>query len=92
MIITPHVGGQGAWRIDNMTGCSAQNLRRWQAGLPLVNYFDPTSGSVFPFAAAGYPLWGDDVMSTMIGIDSPATVASLGRNPSSPNAIIGLTL
>ena len=38
VIITPHVGGQSSWRIDNMTHLFCRNLRRWQAGLPLVNY------------------------------------------------------
>ena len=37
LIITPHVGGQSARRIDNMTDFFCENLRRDSAGEPLVN-------------------------------------------------------
>ena len=58
VIFTPHVGGQSAWRIDNMTKCFCENLRRWQAGEPLVNFLtDKRLG--FPIRGAGYPLWTD---------------------------------
>jgi phosphoglycerate dehydrogenase-like enzyme len=58
VIITPHVGGQSSWRIDNMTHLFCRNLRRWQAGLPLVNYLsDKQLG--FPIRGGGYPLWGE---------------------------------
>ncbi len=58
VIITPHVGGQSSWRIDNMTHLFCRNLRRWQAGLPLVNFLsDKRLG--FPIRGAGYPLWGE---------------------------------
>jgi D-3-phosphoglycerate dehydrogenase len=58
VIITPHVGGQSAWRIDNMTNLFCRNLRRWQAGLPLINYLaDKRLG--FPMRGGGYPLWGE---------------------------------
>jgi phosphoglycerate dehydrogenase-like enzyme len=58
VIITPHVGGQSSWRIDNMTQLFCRNLRRWQSGLPLVNYLsDKRLG--FPIRGAGYPLWGE---------------------------------
>ena len=58
VIITPHVGGQAAWRIDNMTDLFCRNLGRWQAGLPLVNYLsDKRLG--FPIRGGGYPLWGE---------------------------------
>ncbi len=60
VIFTPHVGGQSAWRIDNMTKCFCENLRRWQAGEPLVNFLtDKRLG--FPIRGAGYPLWTDVV-------------------------------
>jgi len=36
-IITPHVGGQRASRIDDMTRLLCENLRRYQAGERLVN-------------------------------------------------------
>ncbi len=58
VIITPHVGGQSRWRIDNMTRLFCRNLRRWRAGLPLVNYLsDKRLG--FPIRGGGYPLWGE---------------------------------
>ena len=37
VIITPHVAGQSARRIDNMTDFFCENLRRYQAGEPLRN-------------------------------------------------------
>jgi phosphoglycerate dehydrogenase-like enzyme len=58
VIITPHVAGQGAWRIDNMTELFCRNLRRWQAGQPLINHLsDKRLG--FPIRGAGTPIWGD---------------------------------
>jgi D-3-phosphoglycerate dehydrogenase len=58
VIITPHVGGQAAWRNDKITDLFCRNLRRWQEGLPLVNYLsDKRLG--FPIRGLGYPLWGD---------------------------------
>jgi phosphoglycerate dehydrogenase-like enzyme len=58
VIITPHVGGQAAWRIDKMTDLFCQNLKRRQAGLPLINYLtDKRLG--FPIRGRGYPIWGD---------------------------------
>jgi phosphoglycerate dehydrogenase-like enzyme len=58
VIITPHVGGQAAWRIDAMTRLFCRNLRRWQEGLPLVNFLaDKRLG--FPIRGGGYPLWGE---------------------------------
>ncbi|OHB68168.1 MAG: phosphoglycerate dehydrogenase [Planctomycetes bacterium RBG_13_63_9] len=61
VIITPHVGGQSARRIDDMTDLFCCNLRRRQAGQPLINYLsDKTPG--FPIRGAGIPLWGNDGM------------------------------
>jgi D-3-phosphoglycerate dehydrogenase len=58
VIITPHVGGQAAWRIDAMTNLFCRNLRRWQEALPLINYLsDKRLG--FPIRGAGAPLWGE---------------------------------
>jgi D-3-phosphoglycerate dehydrogenase len=58
VVITPHVGGQSAWRSDNMTRLFCRNLQRWRLGLPLVNYLvDKRLG--FPVRGAGYPLWGE---------------------------------
>jgi D-3-phosphoglycerate dehydrogenase len=56
VIITPHVGGQAAWRIDTMTDLFCRNLERWQAGLPLINYLsDKHLG--FPIRGGDYPIW-----------------------------------
>lgn len=44
VIITPHVAGQSAWRIDDMTDFFVENLRRWQAGEPLRNLVDKRLG------------------------------------------------
>ena len=58
VIITPHVGGQAAWRIDTMTDLFCRNLERWQAGLPLINYLsDKHLG--FPIRGGGFPIWGE---------------------------------
>ncbi len=58
VIITPHVGGQAAWRIDTMTDLFCQNLQRWQKHQPLINYLsDKHLG--FPIRGGGYPIWGD---------------------------------
>ena len=58
VIITPHVGGQAAWRIDAMTDLFCQNLRRWQTSQPLINYLsDKHLG--FPIRGKGNPIWGD---------------------------------
>jgi D-3-phosphoglycerate dehydrogenase len=60
VIITPHVGGQSSWRIDTMTDLFCRNLRRWQAGLPLINYLaDKRLG--FPIRGGGAPIWGESL-------------------------------
>ncbi len=38
LIITPHVGGQSARRIDDMTNLLCENLRRYLKGEPLYNF------------------------------------------------------
>jgi len=50
VIITPHVGGQSARRIDQMTDFFCENLRCRQAGLPLNNLVDKRLG--FPVRVA----------------------------------------
>jgi len=56
VIITPHVGGQARWRIDEMTRLFCENLRRWQSGEVLINYLsDKRLG--FPVRGSGVPLW-----------------------------------
>ncbi|MDX1963656.1 MAG: D-2-hydroxyacid dehydrogenase [Pirellulales bacterium] len=51
MLITPHVAGQSARRIDNMTNFFCENLRRYQTGEPLLNLVDKRLG--FPIRRAG---------------------------------------
>ena len=53
LVITPHVGGQAAGRIDAMTDFFCDNLRRWLRGLPLANLVDKRLG--FPEPAATRP-------------------------------------
>ena len=48
VIITPHVGGQSARRIDDMTNFLCANLHRHQRGEPLANLVDKR---------LGYPKW-----------------------------------
>ena len=62
VLITPHVGGQCARRIDDMTDLFCENLRRWKTGEPLVNYLT-NKRLGFPIRGAGYPLWTDLVAS-----------------------------
>jgi phosphoglycerate dehydrogenase-like enzyme len=58
VIITPHVGGQSLTRPDDITRMFCENLRRWRAGDPLINYLaDKKLG--FPIRAAGALLWAD---------------------------------
>ncbi len=52
VIITPHVAGQSARRIDDMTNFFCRNLKRYLAGQPLVNLVDKQHG--FPFRGPGY--------------------------------------
>ncbi|MBL9091549.1 MAG: D-2-hydroxyacid dehydrogenase [Planctomycetaceae bacterium] len=48
VIITPHVGGQSKWRIDDMTDFFCDNLRRRKQNLPLINLVDKR---------LGFPAW-----------------------------------
>jgi len=57
VIITPHVGGQAAWRIDDMTELFCRNLGRWRSGDPLINRLSEKSLG-FPIRGEGTPLWG----------------------------------
>ena len=51
VIITPHVAGQSARRMDDMTDFFCDNLRRYRAGEPLRNVVDKQLG--FPAPVAG---------------------------------------
>jgi D-3-phosphoglycerate dehydrogenase len=53
LLITPHVAGQSARRIDAMTDFFCDNLRRYLAGRPLRNLVDKTLGFPEPPAAGG---------------------------------------
>jgi D-3-phosphoglycerate dehydrogenase len=53
VIITPHVGGQSATRIDDMTSFFCDNLARYQAGAPLRNLVIKELGFPRPEPAAG---------------------------------------
>jgi phosphoglycerate dehydrogenase-like enzyme len=44
LLITPHVAGQAATRIDRMTQFFIQNLVRYQNGQPLLNSVDKQLG------------------------------------------------
>ena len=56
VIITPHVGGQCATRNDDVTRLFCENLRRWKASEPLINYLsDKQLG--FPIRGRDEPLW-----------------------------------
>jgi D-3-phosphoglycerate dehydrogenase len=48
VIITPHVGGQAATRIDDMTNFFCDNLRRYLTGQPLRNLVDKRLGFPLP--------------------------------------------
>jgi phosphoglycerate dehydrogenase-like enzyme len=50
LVITPHVGGQAAGRIDAMTDFFCDNLRRWRRGQPLLNLVDKRLGFPEPSA------------------------------------------
>jgi len=56
LVITPHVGGQAARRIDAMTDFFCDNLRRYLANAPLRNVVDKRLG--FPGPDAGAPKGG----------------------------------
>lgn len=48
VIITPHVGAQSARRIDDVTDFFCENVRRFQAQLPLLNQVDKRLGFPVP--------------------------------------------
>lgn len=50
VLITPHVGGQSATRIDDMTHFFCENLHRWLSHRPLLNLVDKRLG--FPRACS----------------------------------------
>lgn len=55
VIITPHVGGQSARRIDDATRLFCENLRRYLRGEPLVNLVDQRLGFPIRLPAGDMP-------------------------------------
>jgi D-3-phosphoglycerate dehydrogenase len=55
LVITPHVGGQSARRIDAMTDFFCENLRRYLAGMPLRNLVDKRLGFPEPPVESPHP-------------------------------------
>jgi D-3-phosphoglycerate dehydrogenase len=53
IIITPHVGAQSLRRADNTTDLICENLRRYFAGKPLINFVDKRLGYPTPHARRG---------------------------------------
>ena len=53
VILTPHVAGQSARRIDDMTDFFCENLRRYLSGRPLLNLVDKRLG--FPVRGLAVP-------------------------------------
>ncbi len=53
VIVTPHVGGQRASRIDDMTDLFCENLKRYQDSRPLINEVDKQLG--FPAPGRSFP-------------------------------------
>lgn len=53
VIITPHVGAQSLRRADNTTDLVCENLRRYLAGRPLINWVDKRLGFPTPRARRG---------------------------------------
>jgi phosphoglycerate dehydrogenase-like enzyme len=60
VMITPHVAGQSARRIDNMTNLYCENLRRWRSHRPLINRLTEKRLG-FPIRSPQTPLWVDVV-------------------------------
>ena len=57
VIVTPHVGGQAAWRSDLTTDLFCRNLVRWQRNQPLINQL---SDKRLGFPVRGrVPLWDE---------------------------------
>jgi D-3-phosphoglycerate dehydrogenase len=52
VIITPHVGGQAATRIDDMTNFFCDNLKRYLSGQPLRNLVDKQLGFPMPMGTS----------------------------------------
>lgn len=55
LVVTPHVGGQAARRIDAMTDFFCDNLRRYLSGRPLMNLVDKRLGFPEPPAHTTAP-------------------------------------
>lgn len=60
VIITPHVAGQIGWRFDDVCDIYCENIRRYRANLPLINYLSYKGKQLgFPLRDGSTPLWID---------------------------------
>ena len=58
LIITPHVGGQAAWRFDTINRLFLENIRRRKANAPLINRLSLEGKRLgFPLRNGETPLW-----------------------------------
>ncbi|MEN0110321.1 MAG: D-2-hydroxyacid dehydrogenase [Planctomycetota bacterium] len=57
-LITPHVGGQAAWRLDRMTDFFCDNLSRFFANRPMRNRVEKSLG----FPTPGNAAWAIDAL------------------------------
>ena len=78
MIITPHVGGQAATRIDDMTNFFCDNLARYLAGRPLRNLVDKQLG--FPDAASQHRAKVGCLQALTSRVTSPRSTAVSAQN------------
>ena len=60
VLITPHVGGQIRWRFEDICDIFCENVRRFHAGEPLINFLSPLGRKLgFPIRDGKTPLWID---------------------------------
>ncbi|MCL2305144.1 MAG: hypothetical protein FWC43_07355 [Planctomycetaceae bacterium] len=58
VIITPHVGGQAAWRFEAINRLFIENIKRRKAGEPMINRLSPEGKRLgFPLRNGETPLW-----------------------------------
>lgn len=60
LIITPHVGGQAAWRFETIVRLFLENIKRRNSGEPLINRLSEEGKKLgFPLRNGETPLWID---------------------------------
>lgn len=58
VLITPHVAGQSHKRFDEVVKISCENIKRWNAKLPLINFLSRNGKKLgFPIPNETVPLW-----------------------------------